>query len=359
MKLFDDLKTAILGEQMPEKPIMKVTMLGARGVGKTSVLTSMYANMNNAVNDTRLHILAQNDTSMILDEKEKCLKEMFLEKNSIDDKVQSGIAGDMTVTVFDFDFGMNTEKVNMGLEIRDFPGEYVIREPETVKQFMDESSAILVAIDTPHLMECDGKYNEAKNRTKVITNFFKDTMSADDSEKLIILIPLKCEKYYHDGEIEKVRDKVKDTYKELISFLRDKNNENGLKGKFACVIAPIYTVGEIVFDGFSQQDGAVEEIKLEDGEVIPKEVHYKYLKAGAEYKPLYCEQPLFYLLSFVSKQYLRMKEQHEASGLIGKLKKRFTLTPKIDEMLLEIQKFQRKKADNVLGYYTCFGRGKV
>lgn len=359
MSWFDKIKKAVMGEEMPEKPVMKITMLGARGVGKTSVLTSMYNNMNTAINDTRLHIVADSGTNSVLHRKTEDLKKMFFSGNSIDDEVKSGIAGDSTVTTFDFDFGMNTEKINMGLEIKDYPGEYVQHSPETVKEYIAESNAILVAIDTPHLMEEDGKYNECKNYTSVITSFFKEAINSSCSEKLIMLVPLKCEKYYHNGEIDSVKEKVKQTYKELISFLRDKNNENGLNGKLACVITPILTVGEIVFDGFSMKDGAVDEIELPNGTRIPRKVNYRYLKAGSKYSPQYCEQPLYYLLSFISKQYLKMKDEKEATGLIGKLKKMWTLTPKINEMLIEIQKFSYKKVDNMDGYETCFGRGKV
>lgn len=359
MALFDKIKKTIIGEEMPEKPIMKITMLGARGVGKTSVLTSMYNNMNTAINDTRLHIVADSGTDTVLHKKTDDLKRMFFAGNDINDDVQSGIAGDSTVSTFEFDFGMNTEMINMGLEIKDYPGEYVRNEPETVKQYIEESNAILVAIDTPHLMECDGKYNEGKNYTSVITNFFKETLNSESSEKLIMLVPLKCEKYYHNGEIDDVKEKVKETYSELISFLKDKNNSNGLNGKFACSITPILTVGEIVFDGFSESNGVVEEVILDNGVKVPKKVNYKYLKASAEYSPQYCEQPLYYLLSFVSKQYLKMKDEKESSGWIGKLKKMFVLTPKISEMLIEIQKFSYKKMDNMDGFETCFGRGKV
>ena len=54
-----------------------------------------------------------------------------------------------------------------------------------------------------------------------------------------------------------------------------------------------------------------------------------------------------------------MKDEKESSGWIGKLKKMWALTPKINEMLIEIQKFSYKKMDNMDGYETCFGRGKV
>ena len=359
MRIFDKIKKTVIGEEMPEKPIMKITMLGARGVGKTSVLTSMYNNMNTAINDTRLHIVADSGTDSVLHKKTDDLKRMFLEGNSINDEVQSGIAGDSTVSTFEFDFGMNTEKINMGLEIKDYPGEYVKLEPDTVKQYIEESNAILVAIDTPHLMECDGKYNEGKNYTTVITNFFKETLNSQSSEKLIMLVPLKCEKHYHNGEIDAVKEKIKETYSELLAFLKDKNNTNGLNGKFACAITPILTVGEIVFDGFSESNGIIDEIEVNNGIVIPKKVNYKYLKSGATYSPKYCEQPLYYLLSFISKQYLKIKDEKESSGWIGKLKKMWALTPKINEMLIEIQKFSYKRMDNIEGYETCFGRGKV
>ena len=358
MGFFDKIKKTVLGEEMPGKPIMKITMLGARGVGKTSVLTSMYNNMNTAVNDTRLHIVADSGTNTVLYKKTDDLKRMFFQGNNIDDEVQSGIAGDSTVSTFEFEFGMNTERINIGLEIKDYPGEYVRLEPETVKSYIEESNAVLVAIDTPHLMEYDGKYNEGKNYTSVITKFFKETINSKSSEKLIMLVPLKCEKYYHNEEIDDVRDKVKETYSELLAFLRDKNNSNGLKGKFACAITPILTVGEIVFDGFSNVNDTVEETEV-NGRAVPKRVNYKYLKAGAVYSPRYCEQPLYYLLSFISKQYLKMKDEKESSGLIGKLKKIWSLTPEINEMLIEIQKFSYKKMDNTDGFETCFGRGKV
>ena len=174
-----------------------------------------------------------------------------------------------------------------------------------------------------------------------------------------MLVPLKCEKYYHNGEIDDVKEKIKETYSELLAFLKDKNNANGLNGKFACAITPILTVGEIIFDGFSESNGIIDEIEVNNGIVIPKKVNYKYLKAGATYSPEYCEQPLYYLLSFISKQYLKMKDEKESSGWIGKLKKMWALTPKINERLIEIQKFSYKKMDNMDGYETCFGRGKV
>lgn len=359
MGLFEKVKDTIVGKKMTEKPVMKVTMLGARGVGKTSVLTSMYNNMNTAITDTKLHILADTETSALLDAKTDALKHMFSDNNELSDSVQSGIAGDSKVSKFSFDFGLNTQKINMGLELQDYPGEYVKLYPDTVKKYIDESHAIIVAIDTPHMMECDGRYNEGKNFPTLITNFFKETLNASSEEKLIMLVPLKCEKYYHEDRINEVTDRVREIYRDLIRFLKDKGNKNGMEGKFACVITPIQTVGQIVFDNFQQlSNGEVDETMI-DGKPVPRRVNYRYLRGGAVYSPVYCEQPLYYLLSFVAKEYLRMKSQKEKKGIFSKLMAKWDLVPNINELLTEIQMFDYKKAGCTDGFVTLCGRGKV
>lgn len=349
----------VFGEKMPEKPLMKITMLGPRGVGKTSVITSMYNNTDIAVSDTKLHIIPEEGTKTILRNKRKDLKNMFLEKNAAGDTVQPGIPGDNTVSIFEFTFGLNTENINVGLEIRDFPGEYLLWEPDKVREYIKESSAVLIAIDTPHLMEAGGRYSEGKNRVSLITKFFEETLNTESDEKLIMLIPLKCEKYYHEGKIDAVTKKVREEYGELLTFLRDRNDTRGMKHKFACVIAPILTVGEIVFDRFETSDGSISEVTDSTGAVVPGQAVYRYWKPGAKYRPQYCEQPLLYLLSFVSKQYLNQKEEKDASGLLRKFKKMFELTPKTSQLLMEIQKMGNKKNDRTEGYEVCFGRGKV
>lgn len=369
MGVFDGLKTKItditertkeivVGKTMTETPVMKVTMMGARGVGKTSVLTSMYNNMNSAMNKTRLHIDAKDGTNEILVEKVEHLRNMFRDDNDIGDEVQSGIAGDKNVTTFEFDFGFNTQNINIGIELKDFPGEYVVSEPEIVKEYIEESNAIIIAIDTPHLMECGGKYNEAKNRTSVITEFFKKALNSETGEKLIMLVPLKCEKYYLEGRIDEVSEKVKDTYIDLLKFLKDKGNKNGIEGKMACVVAPIFTLGEIVFDRFESENGEVCEINI-DGLCLPKKVVYAYSKPGASYQPKYCEQPLYYLLTFVSKQYDKLKNSVETKGFFGRLKDMLKLTPEINELFIEVQKFSLDKVTNEDGYKIFFGAGKM
>lgn len=362
----EQAKESIVGKPMPEKPVMKVAMFGARGVGKTSVLTSMYNNMNKAIEDTAFHIIADSGTDFLLAGKTDDLKRMFFYGNDVNDAVLAGIAGDSVESTFVFDFGMKTENISIGLEIKDFPGEYIRREKEIVKQYLRESNAILIAIDTPHMMECDGIFNEGKNRTSEITGFFKEVLNQESDSKLIMLVPLKCEKYYHEGKISQVTQMVEQTYAELIDFLsmkekvKDSSNvsEEGRRYKFATVITPILTVGEIVFDGFQMEDGKPAEVLFE-GNRVPKQVNYKYQKPGAQYSPKYCEQPLYYLLSFVAKQYNEMKKESTESGLFGKLKKMFAMEPEKSSLILGLHKFRQKKVKDVDGFKVLTGSGKV
>ena len=54
-----------------------------------------------------------------------------------------------------------------------------------------------------------------------------------------------------------------------------------------------------------------------------------------------------------------MKEAKNSTGLIFKLMKRWDLMPNINEFLGEIHCFEEKKADNLDGFITVCGRGKV
>ena len=151
---------------------------------------------------------------------------------------------------------------------------------------------------------------------------------------------------------------VRTTYREMIRFLKDRDNVHGINGKFACVITPIQTLGQIVFDGFQETDGQVDECSI-DGVPVPAKVNYRYLCPGAVYSPVYCEQPLYYLLSFIGKQYMRLKKQRETSGILNKLMQMFDMMPHVEEMLTEVQLLAYKMADSGDGFVTLFGQGKV
>lgn len=340
---------------------MKVCMLGARGVGKTSVITSMYNSQKEAVKGTGLFLVADSDTEKILDNKREDLIRIFdgihKEKELV---AESGIPGDASESVFEFTYGMNSEKVNIDLEIRDYPGEYLRDEPETVAGFVREASAIMIAIDTPCLMEENGKYHLAKNRIDLVSKFLMNYLD-NTEEKMILLVPLKCEKYYREGRIDEVTATVKKQYDGLIQYLCDKENMHGFKKKICCAITPIQTLGDVAFDSFARNEmtGDIKEITTKDGMKLPAEIRYHYTASNAKYSPINCVQPLYYLLAFVSKQYEKARQEEKNSGWIGRLREAFRLIPNVEAFLLEIQRLGVKRIENAQGYKVLFGRGRL
>lgn len=344
----------------PPRMTMKVCMLGPRGVGKTSVITSMYNNHKEAVKGSELFLAADQDTAALLDDKKICLDNIFHgchQEGSL--MTESGIPGDSSESLFQFTYGMNSERVNIDLEIRDYPGEYLVKEPEIVADYIREASAVLVAIDTPCLMEEGGRYHEGKNRPELVTDFLIRYLDQEGS-KLVLFVPLKCEKYYLNDTIDQVRERVRESYRELIDYLRDKENVHGLKNKICCAVTPIQTLGGVAFDSFeTDENGRVREISTPDGKQLPAGVNYHYVTTDAKYAPKYCVQPLYYLLSFVSKQYQRLQAQEKVSGWLGKLRETFRLIPNVDNFMLEIASLGLRRMDGTGGYKVLFGRGRL
>ena len=359
-KTKEKMKGIFSGTKIIPRLTMRCCMLGARGVGKTSVIASLYSSHREAVSGTELFLLPDGETQQILQGKRAMLEKMFTGLHDKYDLVtESGLPGDARESIFRFSYGMRSERINIDLEIRDYPGEYLRTEPERVAEFVQEADAVLIAIDTPCLMEADGKYDEAKNRPKLVKDFLKNHLKKDE-EKLVMFVPLKCEKYFLEGRIDEVTAKVEAEYGDLIAILKEKCSSSTGKKSICCVVAPIQTLGEIAFDSFGKgEDGTIEEIVSSDGSVLPAHVNYHFIKADATYKPKYCEQPLNYLLAFVSKHYASVKESSSEEGLFGKHAKILRLIPNIDFFLLEMDKMGRRRLKDTQGYKVLCGRGRI
>ena len=180
------------------------------------------------------------------------------------------------------------------LMIKDFPGEMIVNNQERVIEFIKESKAVFIAIDTPHLMEKNGEFNDVKNKPSIVIELFKKAISSLNEEKLIVLIPLKCEKYFHEKRMSEVLGRIKEVYAPLMTLLKE--NEN-----MCCMVSPILTLGDVEFDDFTYENNLV---KLAPDN-CPDSVLYKYV-GESRYTPLFCSQPLYALLSFVAAQYKRM-----------------------------------------------------
>ena len=302
---------------------MKMCMMGPKGVGKTSILTSIFSGTQTDLIKTNLSIRAQGTTQKEIENKVDLFEKIFAQRESISERPASGLLSSSEVSTFDFQFGLKGKKSKVNLCIKDFPGEFVKTHPDDVISFIDESSAIMIAIDTPHLMEQDGEYAKVKNQIETISSFFGSSFSQLDSDKLVMLVPLKCEKYFYEKNMQDVMKKVEKEYASLINFFRAKRN-------VACAITPILTLGGVVFSHFSEQL---------NGDGVPAEVVYKFYEDNPAYSPAFCAQPLYYVLSFAAAQY--QKNKRNLRGLNKILSSLYQLFENDKDLYKEILKMNK------------------
>ena len=326
---------------------MKIAMMGPRAVGKTTILTAVFNETKSSIATTMLKLTDRGDTGRELQDRLYQLKSVFKKQEDITDNSHPGAGAEATHNEhnFYFSFGIQGKDPSIDMEIKDFPGEYVTTMPERVMTFISEATAVFIAIDTPHLMEQDGKFNEIKNKTALITQFFRTALEGIDSEKLVMLIPLKCEKYFREQRMEEVLQRVENTYADLIKQFRQSL-------KICCTVAPILTLGDVEFDTFKYD--ATGNVEL-DVDGTPNMVRYKYVGDKPKYSPRFCSQPLYATLSFLAAQYTR---QARRESFWKKMLRNIWNVFKSDEQLFEeVLKMEKNRISEQpkLGYKVLCG----
>ncbi len=332
MGVFDKLKDAV-GKVVVTVPTVKATMLGPRAVGKTSIMASIFSDSRKEVAGTRLCFVPQESCANKLTLKKAKLQDIIIKRKEFSDKPNTGaIEASSTVTSFDFDMGLKDRAKSINISIKDFPGEYLDSKPDEVSEFIEESHIVMIAIDTPYLMEDNGRYNEEKNDVNHVISFFMNHTKSLKN-KFILLVPLKCERYFHDGKIEEVSARVKDVYSSLIDFCKENN--------IACAVTPIQTLGGVEFDRFIDNNSPMS--------ALSKLSSYRFFEDKPEYLPMFCVQPLYYLLTYVANYYEWSKAQPK--GFLDKLKGSLTSYLKDDdEFLHEIKILSSKMKVDEFGY---------
>ena len=164
MKIVKKVKD-IVSRRIADIPTIKATMLGPRAVGKTSIMASIFSESRDAIAGTSLFFRPQSSTESILVPKKLQLMDVIEKRKSVDDKPRTGaIEASNAATTFSFEMGGLGREKSADICITDYPGEYLTTHPEIVDNYISESHIVMVAIDTPYLMEEEGKYNEEINQ---------------------------------------------------------------------------------------------------------------------------------------------------------------------------------------------------
>lgn len=337
---------------------LKVLMMGGRRAGKTSVLAGL---VNTMVNGDIKNLLAINDVTVLMPDQETLANKIERLKESV--KSLSGktfLVDDSKTSSFtthSLQFEIPGTGNNMTIEFKDANGEFYESRasydthggaPISKEQIIDvvkEADVYVIAIDTPYLMEavnpgnelCDESINMAYNHVDDIHSYLTYIDDKDGADaKLVLFVPIKCEKWVHRGEADKVTQRIKNVYKTVFKALDDYKN-------LQVDIIPVETVGAIEFKEHqtamicSNNDfvarkccvlNAETEVRFGDGtcrqimqdDIIDEDSEGKISEfhsiirpyswfhvTGNEYAPHNCEQLAYYILQFVLKKYLFLK----------------------------------------------------
>lgn len=262
-------------------------MMGPRAVGKTTILTSIFADTQDNMAGTGLFFRykAGTDSGKLVSYR-KSLEVCIEEQNP------SKLPATPGITDFCFETGYGN-RVKADIVVKDFPGEF-LTNPERqgdIQMFLQESNVIIVAIDTPYLMEEDGRYNAEKNKPELVINYLMGKPEAV-ANKLVLFIPLKCERYFHDKRMEEVANAVDKSYLHYKDVAGVSLQDFFKKNNVASLIVPILTLGGIELDHMVLSPPTQSEVTK-----IPQ---YRMYAAKPEYKPLFCAQPMFHLITYTA-----------------------------------------------------------
>jgi len=300
--------------------VLRVTMLGARGVGKTSLLASVYSQFEYHLKDLSLQLKPDIQTIHILSEK---LKEL---KSAQETLVVGGVQSTAEMRTFTFGVGLPNKKPKFEIVFRDFPGEWILNQAQDVVEFIKESDVILWAIDTAALIEKQGRWHDLVNEPHRITEFLKYSFEEipEEHKKLILLVPIKNETYMgNEKDIKKMSLQVEEKYGRAIGLVKS-SDEFG--ERFALAVVPVQTLGKVKFNHIEEKDGQ------------PVFV-FRRTTLENPYQPKDVEEVLRYSLSFIMRQHL------ENRGAFQQMWDRFTKKDRPFIQAIQDMVKQRKEAE--------------
>lgn len=322
----------------------KIIMLGGRRAGKSTILATLIHALNNEIS----HLCAFNDSTpygassgmqVSLTDKRREVENYMLNRTKFGKNSQFIV--DMSPNVGEGNYNIVASvkgASRIGFDFVDVPGEWMIENHEkhsTLQKHVEESDVFVIAIDTPYLMHEDNpNVNSVWNRIEEITNLMSHMKIENDADrKLVLFVPVKCEKWVNEGKIEQVTEKVKQAYRTMINMWVDNNAAD-------MWIMPIVTAGGIehtrLLDAYRfyrtekdkvgeicSQDPLTGIIMLKDGKTLfdtmvdsiepdPDksycisftQIPLSWYKVGGEgkFKPYLCEQVAYHILRFLVKK---------------------------------------------------------
>lgn len=325
----------------------QIVMLGGRRSGKSSILASIVDTLKK---QTRSDLFTVADAESInesggmdipLTDKIRELKSFIKGHKNPKEEFVVDMTPNRGRTLYKIHTRINSS-ANWSLDFLDVPGEdmqktITINGKEEQNPHYSElmekvknSDVIVIAIDTPYLMYNDDDVNDVYNRIDEITSLTNSMKSENDKDsRLILLCPVKCEKWVLEGKAGEVSRRVMSAYRNLI-------NTHVKNSCFNVWIMPIITAGGIQFcemlDGYrfyedeNDEIGEVGSVNDLTGQVMKRNGELLYLDEnniekkpdkslyishtqiplswyktnGLGFKTKLCEQPAYHIIKFIA-----------------------------------------------------------
>lgn len=333
-----------------KKDAIQVLMMGARRAGKTSALSAMYSIINSPALKEYLTI---NDVSSNCDAATSLSQKKEDMVNTLQHCIGKTILMNDNGTSNYMDYTLKIDIPDNGGSLKitftDANGEFYAQgdiHTEDVRKKISSYDIIVIAIDTPFLMEmynpdnklCTQSVGRAYNQ---IDNIHTLLASIDDNEgrnaKLVFFTPIKCERWINHGLMDEVYERVKKAYDTPIKALCSYKN-------IEVVILPLVTIGGIEFEShrkallLSRSDGTVVSCSQKDDNTLilndgttyhptatdkinpdPKATiegfsciirpNSWYRVVSETYSPRNCDQLAYYVLQFALVKSVHLKNQ--------------------------------------------------
>ena len=258
---------------------INVLMLGHSGVGKTTILASLYNEFAKNMFDKSISLKADDETRKKLNEQLVDLKEGLQADKFIFVPKLKGTTG---ITNYKFYLEDNDGNKIVNLNFIDIRGGDVVDNQSKITNKIKAANIILVPIDATAMIEKDERnknYHDRINQPDEIRNILSEIIKTD-AEKMVIFSPVKSESYFDNlFQLERIFERK---YRDILRLFQNKSN-------ILVSYIPIKTIGDIKF---------IEIQKNNDNPIFV----FAPSKFEASYNPEYVEQIFILILLFTFAQ---------------------------------------------------------
>lgn len=287
-----------------------IAVLGGRGVGKTSMLTAMSHDFERSVDDVSLQLNASPQTRLTMDQRLYQLMRVAGCTDASIDPGKMGIGGTAIADEYTFQLKHLPSDTSFDLIFHDYPGGYLqdLNRCSYIRNVLAPASVILVAFDTPALMQLNGEEHEAINMPSNLKNVLAAILSTrSDLRRLVMFVPMRCERWLVSNKSALLYEAFLMRFQSMIKLL------SYYKNSIDVLYSPIQTLGSVQFQRYHERRALFERID------------------SRSFAPVDCEQILRYTI-----RHLLLRCQSLAEDSLAAEKRNIAKLPWYIRIALEI-----------------------